>query len=127
MICPEPRFFTWYEGPNEMNAISTRNVIAESGGTHVVGRVGLHALGMFAVDQRDSVASDLNDVRDSVHSLCSSLEALIGASSELLLISLVVSRLASSGRDCTRHTDSPVKVHWRSNNYSSARCSLNAT
>ena len=31
-----------------MNANSTRNVIVESGGTQVVGHVGLHALGMFA-------------------------------------------------------------------------------
>jgi hypothetical protein len=31
-----------------MNATSTRNVIVESGGTQVVGHVGLHALGMFA-------------------------------------------------------------------------------
>jgi len=30
-----------------MNANSTRNVIVESGGTQVVGHVGLHALGMF--------------------------------------------------------------------------------
>ena len=31
-----------------MNATSTRNVAVESGGTQVVGHVGLHALGMFA-------------------------------------------------------------------------------
>jgi len=30
-----------------MNANSTRTVIVESGGTQVVGHVGLHALGMF--------------------------------------------------------------------------------
>lgn len=36
------------EGTSEMNANSTRNVVVESGGTQVVGHVGLHALGMFA-------------------------------------------------------------------------------
>ena len=41
-----------------MNANSTRNVIVESGGTQVVGHVGLHALGMFA--DRLGVASALS-------------------------------------------------------------------
>jgi len=31
-----------------MDANSTRNVVVESGGTQVVGHVGLHALGSFA-------------------------------------------------------------------------------
>jgi len=43
----QTRQFPKQKGISEMNANSTRNVTVESGGTQVVGHVGLHALGMF--------------------------------------------------------------------------------
>jgi Transposase DDE domain group 1 len=42
------RQFPSQKGISEINANSTRSVTVESGGTQVVGHVGLHALGMFA-------------------------------------------------------------------------------
>jgi hypothetical protein len=43
----QTRQFPNQKGISEMNANSTRKVAVESGGTQVVGHVGLHALGMF--------------------------------------------------------------------------------
>ncbi len=54
-----------------MNANSTRNVIVESGGTQVVGHVGLHALGMFGdrlgVGEALSQAVDWNGPGIPIH------------------------------------------------------------